>query len=153
VEIGGQKISTRGDVAAFGIGYAVGYVIDNYFFPGGLSGGVVAAVSATGSVGVKNFLHVLWGGRGEKEDDFRGDPLELEQQAEKLLRYIEKIVDRSQNPKEHPLRPALENYERMFIFWRNGLIDVDEFYNRSFLPARKVFREHLSAVSYVWVET
>lgn len=154
MEVGGHSISTRGDIAAAGVGYAVGYAIDTYFFPGGLTGGIVAAVSATGSVGVKNFFHALWTRRRTKKAQvFYGDPVELEQQAEKLLRYVEKIVDRSENPKEHPLRSALEEYERQLIFWRNGLVDVDEFYNGSFLTARRVFKEHLDAAPYVWVGT
>ena len=102
------------------IGYAGGFAIVNYFFPGGLTGGVVAAIAATGAVGVKNLFHSLWASLRNTETKFDGDPIELEVQAEKLLRYIETIVDRSDNPKGHPLRPALENYERCFCFGRMG---------------------------------
>jgi hypothetical protein len=123
VEVAGHNISTRGDIASAAIGYALGYAIDNYFFPGGLSGGVVAAVTATGSVGIKNFLDSIWS-RGRKSNRFQGEPIELEQQAVKLLRYIEKIVDRSDNPKDHNLRPTLENYERMFIFFGRTVLST-----------------------------
>lgn len=153
MEIAGQNISTRGDVAAAGLGYAIGFAIDNYFFPGGLTGGIVAAITATGSVGLKNFFHAIANSWKRRTDEFTGDPIELEQQAEKLLRYIERIVDRSDNPREHALRPDLEKYEKMLIFWKNGLIDVDEFYAKSFLPARQIFRKHLAEAEYVWVGT
>ncbi len=39
----------------------------------------------------------------------------------------------------------------MFLFWQNGLIDLDDFYFKSFLPARDVFRKSLDEISYVWV--
>lgn len=153
MEIGGHNISTRGDVAAVGLGYAIGFAVDNYFFPGGLTGGVVAAVAATGAVGLKNLFDALWNNFRVRRSEFSGDTIELEQQAERLLRYIERIVDRSENPKEHPLRSDVEKYEKMFIFWKNGLIDVDEFYREGFLPAREVFRKHLTEAAYVWVGT
>jgi len=151
VEVGPPKTSTRGDIAAAGIGYAAGFVIDNYFFPGGLSGGIVAAVAATGAVGVKNLFHALWTSLRKSDDQFVDDPEELEEQSEKLLRYIERIVDRSENPKEHPLKDSLDQYERLFTYWSNGLIGTEEFYTKGFVPARSAFRAHLDTVRYVWV--
>lgn len=151
MEVSDLKPSTRGDIAAAGIGYAVGFFIDNFYFPGGLTGGVVAAVSATGAVGVKNLLHALWANRRMTGIDYPDDPDQIRDQAEKLLQYITKIVDRSENPKEHPLKGGLEQYERMLLYWRNGVIGDREFYEAGFVPARAAFRAHLDKSKYVWV--
>jgi hypothetical protein len=150
VEVSDLKPSTRGDIAAAGIGYALGFFVDNFYFPGGLTGGVVAAVSATGAVGLKNLFHAFWANRKMPAIDYSDDPNQIKEQAEKLLLYITTIVDRSENPKEHPLRPGLEQYERMLLYWRNGVIGDQEFYVTAFVPARAAFRAHLDKVRYVW---
>src|ERR1044072_525715 len=134
MEIADLKLATRGDVAAFGLGYAAGFAIDNYFFPGGLTSGVVAAVSATGAVGFKNFVHAIWNSiRAGARDEWTGDADALKIRAESVMRYIQKIVDRSENPKEHALRKPLEEYERIFTYWTNGLITDQEFYEKGFI--------------------
>jgi len=146
------KVATRGDVAAAALGYVAGFAIDNYFFPGGLTGGVIAALGATASVGLKNFVHAIWNGiRKPSSPEWDGESQDLRAQAEMVLNYIQKLVDRSDSPKEHPLRKPLEEYERMFTYWTNGLISDQEFYVKYFLPARGVFKEHLDKTPYIWV--
>jgi hypothetical protein len=48
------KISTRGDVAAASLGFAIGFAVDVFLFPLGVPPGTTAGACATGALGLKN---------------------------------------------------------------------------------------------------
>ena len=121
------KLSTAGDVAVAAIGYAAGFTIDNYYFAGGLPPGTVAAVAAVGAVGIKKGFDAVIEtiqGRGK----YRGDPAELERRAETLLRYIERVMDRSPDRASHPLYSVHAKLGEELFVWRLGIINDSEFY-------------------------
>lgn len=121
------KLSTAGDVAVAAIGYAAGFTIDNYYFGGGLPPGTVAAVASVGAVGVKKAFDAIietFQGR----DRYKGEPAELERRAETLLRYMERVMDKSADRTSHPLYSAHAKLGEELFVWRSGIIDDSEFY-------------------------
>jgi hypothetical protein len=54
------KLSTGGDIAAAGIGAAIGGLVDAFLFPGNVQTSTVAALTAAGAVGIKRALQCMW---------------------------------------------------------------------------------------------
>lgn len=54
-----SKLSSRGDVGAAALGFAVGFAIDVFRFPSGIPSATTASVFAVGSVGFKNSIQAF----------------------------------------------------------------------------------------------
>lgn len=54
-----KHLSSPADIGIAGVGYATGFAIDVFLFPGGVPPGTTAAVYAIGAVGVKNLAQAI----------------------------------------------------------------------------------------------
>src|SRR5687767_14495729 len=62
-----NQVTNPGDSAAALIGYAVGFAVDLFFFPGGESAGITAAVWSVGALGLKKGADVVFRPRAGKK--------------------------------------------------------------------------------------
>lgn len=97
-----KSLSTRGDVGTGCLAYAIGALVDVFYFPGGLEPSKVAAFSAIGALGVKKLLEPL-------VTSAVRDWLLRRQ----LFRQATALLDDTRTP----------DLERMFGLWRSGAIE------------------------------
>lgn len=98
-------LTTKGDVAAAGLGFVGGFAVDVLLFPAGILPGTIASLSAAGCVSAKNAVDAAWESwRGQRK---REQELALEEnrqareqvskrrgQAEELYRRAEAVWKR-----------------------------------------------------------
>lgn len=116
------KLTTKGDIAAAGLGFALGFAVDIFLFPAGVPPGTTASVFMAGAVGLKNSAQAALESRSTKkaEQNKRG---ELRQKAEALLRALQRAH----------LTQERELLEQDMEFWEQEIYGDDDLKNR--LPA------------------
>lgn len=123
-----EKISTPGDVAASAIGYALGFAADVFLFPGGVTSGTVAAVSAVGALGIKKAIDArisreLVGGKDETVK------VELEKKAKSLVNFLERAIEQPnlENHKRDLFKELRRRLRQQMDLWESGVLENDEF--------------------------
>lgn len=122
-----RAFSSAGDAGAAGLGYAVGFVVDALWFPGGVSSGTAAAVGAVAALGAKKSVEAL-------RDEFRHLRASRREKAEQERRL------RESQPK--PIEERVTSFRKLLVtagmdqqvgildteveFWRNELTDDGE---------------------------
>jgi hypothetical protein len=106
--------TTRGDVGAAGLGYAIGFAVDVFLFPLGVPPGTTAGVFAVGAVGLKNAVQA---GLEQRSSAKRDTPEALAERHEALLTLL-------QEAGEENLIGELERANRL---WKKGIDSDDEF--------------------------
>lgn len=106
------KWATRGDLAAAAVGYAVGFAVDVFYYPDGVSPGTTAGVFAVGAVGLKN------AGQGVIED-FRKRNQELRDR----LALEGRVAVLLQTLTDEGLDTAAGRLARDLHLWRKGVLD------------------------------
>lgn len=96
----GIPLSSKGDLAAAGLGYAAGFAIDVFLFSGGVAPASTAAVFAVGAVAMKNGVVAAWESWRNHRSESRIPPSVPERstrdRAEILLRLL-----RDENKPDH----------------------------------------------------
>jgi hypothetical protein len=81
------KLSSRGDVGAAALGFATGFAVDVFLFPGGVPPGTTASVFAVGAAGLKNSVQAFIQTRkSRKSSEARKEHLRAA--AEALERFV-----------------------------------------------------------------
>ena len=63
-----EKITSRGDIGAASVSFALGFLGDVLFLPGGTPAATTAVVATVGGLGLKNSLQAAWGDRRARKD-------------------------------------------------------------------------------------
>jgi hypothetical protein len=86
-----QKITTRGDVGAAGLGLAIGYFTDAILHPTGVPPGTASLYSAAAAVGIKNMVQAWRESRRHNEPTHQETTTEL--QRHKLRQTAERLLN------------------------------------------------------------
>ena len=107
--------TTRGDLAAAAVGYAVGFAVDVFLFPTGVPPGTTAGVFAVGSVGLKNSAQGAVE-RFKQKKQAQLARLDLEERAEIFHQVLA----------QQELGTAAEKLARDLDLWRRGVLGDDD---------------------------
>lgn len=124
-------LATRGDVAAAGLGFAVGFAVDVFLFPLGNPPGTVAGVSAVACVGAKNLLQGAWRAY-RKPKEVAAKRQEVEQRARTFATRLKGQIERGSTTFETGLGlDEMEKYnDRLRVeqdLWRDEVITTEQF--------------------------
>ncbi len=123
-----EKVSTSGDVAATAVGYAVGFAVDVFLFPGGVPPGTVAGVSAVGALGLKKAADAVFS-RTENDKAQGTRPPDLERKANALLEFLGRMADQPniENPQRELFKNLRRSLKQQIELWQGGILEEDEF--------------------------
>jgi hypothetical protein len=126
------KLATRGDIAAAGLGLALGYFGDLWLHPFGIQPGAASVYCAAGAVGLKNAVHSWLAARKARKE---------EQKARVSLKpRVQKLLDLLRSKNENRLASALESDHEL---WQEGILNDDQF-NDILIETIAKFREEIS---------
>jgi hypothetical protein len=121
-----SKLTDRGDLGVALISYVIGYAVDFWLFPGGMSSGIVGALSAAGSVGTKNLIQALFELlRKDAQEDVNG--ILMAARYSRLADYIDEFLKTVETRTDHPMRRIQRELAEREFLWRSGLMTDLEF--------------------------
>jgi hypothetical protein len=91
-------LTTKGDVAAAGMGFAGGFAVDAWLLTMGIPPGTFASLSAVGCVGAKNAVQGAWDtwlGREKLKSEGEEQEHEREKQRARLNRKAEGLLGKA----------------------------------------------------------
>lgn len=111
-----SKLSSRGDIGAAALGFALGFAVDVFWFPEGMPSATAASVFAVGAVGVKNSMQAFL----EAQKPAR----EKKQRSEKLKRIAESLRDFAREGGHSELDSEISVSREL---WDKGILDDSDF--------------------------
>jgi len=133
-------LTTKGDVAAAGMGFAGGFAVDAWLLTMGIPPGTFASLSAVGCVSAKNAVQGAWdtwlgrekqkSEREEQEHERKKQRARLNRKAEacserlqRTFHYYDQTLGQGERRREH----NWGRLQRDRSDWGNGILSDDEF--------------------------
>ncbi len=111
-------LTSPGDSAVVTISYAVGFFVDNFFFPEGVESAIVAGITTAGAYGCKKVFDLTAGKKFYTAN--------LEQKAQITEAYVAFLVDQNDPAPQHLLN-VQQNFKEELAAWRGGIIKNRKF--------------------------